>query len=178
MEVGSENYRLAELLGKTLIDHNYRIVSGGVSGIMEAVSKGAKTSGNYKEGDIIGIIPGYDPNDGNDYLDIAIATGLDTYRNVIVANSDAVVAIGGGSGTLVEMATAWILRRMVLAYRVEGWSGKLADIKIDNKERVLFEGDKVFGVSNENEVIELLDKHLEHYPRTYNKLNERMNNVR
>lgn len=177
LESDSENYALAERLGRTLIDHNYRIVSGGMLGIMEAVSKGARSSVNYKEGDIVGIIPGYDPEEGNGYLDIAIGTGLDTYRNVIVANSDAVIAIGGGAGTLAEMATAWILRRMVLGYRVSGWSSKLADTRIDDKKRVPFEEDRVFGVSNETEVIELLEQHLDEYPRSFKKLNEWMDKL-
>jgi len=170
----SENYKLAFNLGKALIDNGHRLISGGMSGIMEAASKGARASGKYSSGDIIGIIPGFDPDEGNGFVDISIATGLDTYRNVIVANSDVVVAIGGGAGTLTEMATAWILKRMVIAYKVVGWSGKLADTKIDNKLRVNFSDDKVFGVNNEKEVMELLEKYLDKYPRSHKKLNERL----
>lgn len=163
IEKNSHQYKLAERLGKALIDEGYRIQHGGMSGIMEAVSKGAKQSSNYKEGMVIGIIPGFNPDEANPYVDIVIPTGLNIMRNAIVANADAVIAIGGGAGTLSEMAMAWQMKRMIIAYDVEGWSGKLADKKIDNKTRVSWEGDKIFKVSNEEEVIDVLDKYWEYY---------------
>ncbi len=163
IERDSEIYLLAQNLGKTLVDNNYRIVNGGMSGIMEAVCKGATESDNYTDGMVIGIIPGFDPKYSNKYVDVVIPTGLDTYRNAIVANSDAVVAIGGRAGTLSEMAFAWTFKRMLMAYKIHGWSGKLADTKIDDRKRIEWEGDKVFGVSNANEVIEFIKKNLKYY---------------
>ncbi len=159
----SHQYKLAERLGKALIDEGYRIQHGGMSGIMESVSKGAKQSSNYKEGMVVGIIPGFNPDEANPYVDIVIPTGLNIMRNAIVANADAVIAIGGGAGTLSEMAMAWQMKRMIIAYNVEGWSGKLAGKKIDNKKRVSWEGDKIFKVSNEEQVIDVLNKCWEYY---------------
>ncbi len=163
IEKNSHQYKLAERLGKALIDEGYRIQHGGMSGIMESVSKGAKQSSNYKEGMVVGIIPGFNPDEANPYVDIVIPTGLNIMRNAIVANADAVIAIGGGAGTLSEMAMAWQMKRMIIAYDVEGWSGKLAGKKIDNKKRVSWEGDKIFKVSNEEQVIDVLNKCWEYY---------------
>jgi uncharacterized protein (TIGR00725 family) len=170
VERGSENYLLAERLGKALIDQGYRIANGGMSGIMEAVCKGAKSSPEYTEGMVIGILPGFDPSFSNQYVDVVIATGLDTYRNAIVANSDIVVAIGGQAGTLSEMAYAWTFRRMLIAFDIPGWSGKLAGTKIDNRKRIDWEGDEVFKVSNENQVIELIHQFAHHYTRRHNSI--------
>ncbi len=55
----------------------------------------------------IGLLPGDDPNDANEYIDIAIATNLGHGRNAVLAKTaDGVVALGGGLGTLSEIALA------------------------------------------------------------------------
>jgi predicted Rossmann-fold nucleotide-binding protein len=60
---------------------------------------------------------------------------LDQARNLIVAISDAIVAIGGGGGTLSEIAYAWSLKRLIIAFDLPGWSGLLADKIIDKRIR-------------------------------------------
>ena len=58
--------------------------------------------------------------------DILIPTGIDLARDIIVANSEVVIALGGGSGTLNEVSAAWKTGRLIIAYEnVEGWSAKL-----------------------------------------------------
>jgi len=157
IRVESKKYLLAEKIGRCLIDNGYRLVTGGLGGVMEAASKGARSSSRYKHGDIIGILPGNDPTEANDYVDICIPTGLDLARNLIVANADAVIAIGGGAGTLAEMANAWALNRLIIACRVDGWSGKLVDQKIDLRIRYPdIPDDRVYGVTSDMEVIECL----------------------
>lgn len=54
----------------------------------------------YREGDTIAILPGEDPSAASRHADIVICTGLGSYRNGIVGRADAVVAVGGGAGTL------------------------------------------------------------------------------
>lgn len=164
----SDKYKIAFETGKLLVDNGYRVKSGGLRGVMRAVFEGAKSSSKYKEGDTIAILPSFDKSVANEYVDIAIPTGLDLMRNVIVANSDAVIAIGGGAGTLSEMASAWSLRRFLLAYdSVEGWSKKLAGIKLD--DRVRFEGleDRVWAVSTPESMIEFLNNNIDKYLTKY-----------
>jgi uncharacterized protein (TIGR00725 family) len=170
VERKTDPYQQAFDLGKCLIDNGYRIINGGMSGIMEAACQGAISSDKYLEGMVIAILPGFDPSQSNRYTDVVIPTGLDVYRNAIVANSDVVVAIGGGAGTLSEMAFAWIFRRMLIAYDAEGWSGKLAGCRIDKRKRIDWEGDKVFGVSNENEVIDTINKYFIYYDKRHDSL--------
>ncbi len=163
-----KKYRLAEKLGQKLIDSGYRIITGGLGGIMEAASSGAKKSETYKEGDIVGILPGADPSESNEYTDIVIATDLDYGRNLIISNSDAVIAIGGGAGTLSEIAMGWAMKRLIIAYEVDGWSGKLANSRIDPRIRYEnIEDDKVYGVKSEDEVIEILSRLLPLYNKRH-----------
>ena len=49
-------YRLAFETGKILVDHGYRIQSGGMGGVMEAVFAGAHASENYREGDTVALV--------------------------------------------------------------------------------------------------------------------------
>lgn len=158
-------YKMAFEAAKALIDHGYRIQSGGLYGVMEAAFKGAHASEKYKEGDTVAILPGFDSDFANEYADIAIPTGLDVFRNVVVANASAVVAIGGGSGTLSEISNAWALKRMVLAFNnVEGWSAKVADTRLDARVRYPdIPDDRVYGVDNAEDMIKLIDERIEKY---------------
>jgi uncharacterized protein (TIGR00725 family) len=123
---------LAEDIGRGLVEHGCRLVTGGLGGIMEAASRGARSARAYREGDVIGILPGPDPDAANAYVDIALATNMGYARNVLVVTSaEAVVAIGGGAGTLTELAMAWQLKKVVVALAVEGWSGRLAGERVD-----------------------------------------------
>ncbi|WNY29263.1 hypothetical protein MmiEs2_14880 [Methanimicrococcus stummii] len=176
VDPNSEKYELAEKLGKALIDNGYRIVCGGLGGVMEAVSKGAFQSEYKEKGDVIGILPGFDKS-SNEYIDISFSTGLDVIRNTIVANSDAVIAIGGGAGTLSEMAFAWTFHRLVIAYRIDGWSGKLADSKIDGRIRYPdIPDDRVYAVDNEIDSINFLSKLLPKYCRVYDGIKQSTRN--
>jgi uncharacterized protein (TIGR00725 family) len=157
LDEGCEKYKIAEELGAAMIAERYRIVTGGLAGVMEAASKGAWESPKHQDGDVIAILPGTDPNQANQYADIRIATGFDTARNLIIANSDAVIAVGGGGGTLSEMAVAWAHGRLVIGYRVEGWSGALADQRIDPRNRYPdIPDDRVYGVSSVEEALSYL----------------------
>ncbi len=161
-------------LGSALVSSGYRIMSGGLGGVMEAVSRGAHASPEYHEGDVIAILPGNDPAQANKYTDIVIATGLDHARNFIVANTDAVVAVGGGSGTLSELSYAWVMRRLIMAYRVPDtvhtdgvfadWGSIVADKKIDDKPRYPdIPDDKIFGVDTPDDVLRILSERLSKY---------------
>ncbi len=159
---------LAFEMGKALVDNGYRLASGGLGGVMGHACRGAASSLKHREGDIIALLPGFDPADAAPEASIRIATGLDHARNFIVANSDAVIAIGGGAGTLSEMAGAWQLQRLLLAFRCSGWSGKLADQRIDERVRYPdIDDDMVRGVSTASEAIDLLAQWLPRYSRRH-----------
>ena len=84
---------------------------------MEAACRGAKTAG----GVTIGIIPGYDERDANPWVDHLICTGMGQARNaIVVASGQALIAVGGGWGTLSEVALALRLGRPVVL--LGGWT--------------------------------------------------------
>lgn len=163
-----QRIELARACGQSLIDAGYRLVTGGLGGIMRAASQGARASRSYAPGCIIGLLPGHDPSDANEYVDTPIATGLDVGRNLIVANADALIAIGGGAGTLSELAVGWQLHRLLVGLRVAGWSGELADRRIDERIRYpAIPEDRVFGASTATEAVALITRWLPHYQRRH-----------
>ena len=93
--------QIAQELGKKLAKVADILVSGGLSGTMKAVCNGFKAAGGLT----IGVLPGYDKNDANAFVDISIPTGMGLARNVLVVKSaDVVVALPGEMGTLSEVA--------------------------------------------------------------------------
>lgn len=135
-DINQEAQQLVEGISKMLVQEGYRIVTGGLGLLPSAAHRGAKSATNSTEADTIAILPGFDPKPAYNHADIIIPTGLDVIRNAIVANSDAVIAIGGGAGTLSEIAYAWQFKRPILATSVEGWSSKIAGQPVDNRKRM------------------------------------------
>jgi uncharacterized protein (TIGR00725 family) len=111
---GPDAHRLlewAEEVGSLLARAGAVVVTGGLGGVMEAASRGAVAAGGHT----IGILPGADPDEANDYVRTPIATGLGVVRNlVVVTSSDAVIAVGGKHGTLSEIGLALRMGRSVV----------------------------------------------------------------
>ncbi len=94
---------LAYEVGRQLALRGVPVACGGLSGVMEAVCRGAKEAG----GTTIGILPGIDPNAANQWVDIPICTGMGYARNSVVVNTGrAVIALEGAYGTLSEIGHA------------------------------------------------------------------------
>lgn len=109
----------AEEIGQQLARGGATVITGGLGGVMRAAARGARVAG----GETIGILPGADPADANEYVRTPIATGLGVARNlVVVTSADAVIAVGGRHGTLSEIGLALRMGRHVVAlasWRVE-----------------------------------------------------------
>jgi uncharacterized protein (TIGR00725 family) len=101
----------AEEVGAGLAAAGAVVVTGGLGGVMEAACRGARS----RRGHTLGILPGEDREAANGWVEIAVATGLGELRNgLVVRAADALVAIGGGHGTLSEIALALKLGRPVV----------------------------------------------------------------
>lgn len=93
----------AAAVGRGLAEIGFVVVTGGLGGVMEAASRGAREAG----GTSVGLLPGTDRATANPHVDVAIPTGMGEMRNVLVVRSaDVVIAVGGGHGTLSEIAFA------------------------------------------------------------------------
>ncbi len=93
----------AEAVGRALARAGAVVLTGGHGGVMAAASRGAAQAGGLT----VGILPGHDRGAANEWVAVAIPTGLGELRNgLIVRAADAVVAVGGAYGTLSEVALA------------------------------------------------------------------------
>ena len=103
-ECSKEVYEVAREVGRLIAGKRWVLISGGGGGVMEAVCCGAKEEG----GVTVGILPGYNIEGANAYLDVKIPTGLGYARNTLVVRAaDALIAIAGKYGTLSEIAFAF-----------------------------------------------------------------------
>jgi uncharacterized protein (TIGR00725 family) len=113
-EAGPEVVVAAEAVGRELAARGAVVVCGGLGGAMEAACRGAKSAG----GTTVGLLPGLDRRDANPHVDVAVLTGLGEARNALVVRTgDALVAVGGGYGTLSEIALALRTGKRVVGLR-------------------------------------------------------------
>ena len=107
----------AAAVGAELARRGAVVITGGRGGVMEAACRGAKEAG----GTTVGILPGSDRAEANAWVDVALPTGLGEARNALVARAaDAMVAVGGGYGTLSEIALALRAGKRVVGPRNAG----------------------------------------------------------
>jgi uncharacterized protein (TIGR00725 family) len=103
---------MAESIGAAIAGLGLPLICGGRGGCMEAASRGADAAGGL----VLGILPTYDWMATNSYVHVPIATGIGEARNAIIASACfALIAVGGGHGTLSEMALGLKLGRLVVA---------------------------------------------------------------
>jgi uncharacterized protein (TIGR00725 family) len=102
-DAGEADCRLAEEVGRELARRGAVVVTGGLGGAMEAACRGAKAEG----GTTVGILPAHDRSAANEWVDVAVPTGLGEARNALVVRAaDALIAVAGEFGTLSEIALA------------------------------------------------------------------------
>jgi len=132
-DADAERDRLAEQVGALIARRGLGLVCGGLGGVMEAACRGARDADAGAP--VVAVLPGTDRAAANRYADVVIPTGMGYARNLIVVlSADAVVAVGGASGTLSEMAHAWQLGKPICALAaVDGWAARLAGSTIDGK---------------------------------------------
>jgi uncharacterized protein (TIGR00725 family) len=107
---------VARKVGGLLAERGATLICGGLGGAMAAAAAGARERG----GTVVGILPGNEPAEAGPDVELAIATGLGEMRNCLIARSaEAVIAIGGGVGTLSEIAFALVLGKPVVG--IDTW---------------------------------------------------------
>jgi uncharacterized protein (TIGR00725 family) len=117
---------VAEEVGRLLAARGAIVLTGGLGGVMAAACRGAKGAG----GTTIGLLPGDDRADANEWVEVSVATGLGEARNALIARAaDALIAIGGEFGTLSEMALALKIGRPVIG--IDTWELRRSGVSVD-----------------------------------------------
>ena len=135
-EIGMENAKTDSLL-----------ITGGLGGVMNACSHGAKDGCGLT----MGIIPQDDPKFANEYCDIVIPSGMGFTRDFLNAlSADGVIVVGGGSGTLSEVCAAYMSKKPMVAIRgFESAIVQYIDGYVDHRKNV-----KIIGVDTPKEAVE------------------------
>jgi len=108
----SDTLSLAREAGRRIAERSAVLICGGRGGVMAAAAEGAQAAGGHT----IGILPNYDRNSANPYIEFVIATGMGQARNaIVVASAAAVIALPGEAGTLSEIGLALKIGRPVVA---------------------------------------------------------------
>jgi uncharacterized protein (TIGR00725 family) len=117
---GDEPIVAAAEVGRLLAERGAVLVCGGRGGAMAAACRGAKEAGGLT----VGILPGSDRSEANPFVDVVLPTGLGEARNALVVGAaDIVIAVGGGYGTLSEIALALKAGKRVIGlgtWEIEG----------------------------------------------------------
>jgi uncharacterized protein (TIGR00725 family) len=126
-------------VGAAIAREGATVVCGGLGGVMEAASKGAREAGGH----VLGIIPSADSVQANRYCEFVVATGIGKSRNFVVAYSgDAMIVVGGGAGTISEVAAAYQVAKPIATVKGTGgvadeWAGRYLD---DRQTRLILGG--------------------------------------
>ncbi len=107
---------MAEEVGRRIAEAGGVLVCGGLGGIMEAACRGTRQAGGIS----VGFLPGDHRHDANEFVDIALPTGMGEMRNMLVVRAaDAVIAVSGEFGTLSEIG--WALRVGIPVVGLDTW---------------------------------------------------------
>jgi uncharacterized protein (TIGR00725 family) len=98
---GARQTAVAEDLGRALAAMGLTVLCGGKGGVMEAVCRGVAEAGGFS----VGLLPDDSWEAANPYVSLPLASGLGVARNAVIARAAfCLVAVGGGYGTLSEIA--------------------------------------------------------------------------
>jgi len=101
---GEADYAEALALGRALAARGFAVCSGGYSGVMEGVSRGAKEAG----GKTYGVTADFFAREANLWIDVEVRKkSWDERLFALIQLGDGFVACRGGTGTLVELAVVW-----------------------------------------------------------------------
>lgn len=130
-EASDAELQSAHAVGAELAARDVVLVCGGLGGVMAAACQGARSNGALT----VGILPGSDRSAANEWITVAIPTGLGELRNgLVVRAGDAVIAVGGSYGTLSEIALA--LKAGVRVIALGSWDIPGVEFAADARDAV------------------------------------------
>jgi len=144
--------RIAYDIGKAVAERGFVLITGGRTGVMEFASKGA----SELNGTVIGILPGCDFDEANEFCDIVLPSGIGYARNLSnILAGDLVISICGASGTLCELTYAWKFKKRIVACSFSGGvSSQVAGTKLDSRrEEAIIDAKKLDDVYSELDLL-------------------------
>ncbi len=115
-EASPSQIEAAREVGRLLAQAGAIVLNCGLGGVSGVASEGAAAAGGL----VVGLLPDAHRAGANPHLTVALPTGLGQGRNtLIVTAAQSVIAIGGGWGTLSEIALAKRLGRPVIT--LDSW---------------------------------------------------------
>lgn len=165
----SSDYKDAYAVAKDLAGRGYTVVNGGGPGIMNASTQGAEDVG----GDTLSVTfdpknaPGYEGRYVRNVTDREIVTGNYVERMFkLMEHAELYLIFRGGSGTLSEFGTAWVLAKLYFGHHKpfilfgSFWHEVIdvlqKNLNIDEQEM------SVFKIVEEREDVYPTIKHFEH----------------
>lgn len=130
-----KSFKIAYEVGRLIAQNKAILVCGGKGGAMEEACRGAKEN----NGITVGVISGNNRNQVNPYVDVEIVSGMVNCAEeaIIVSMCDGIIAIGGGSGTLQEIATAYRNKKPIVVVKSGGgWADKLSNLYLDERKLI------------------------------------------
>jgi hypothetical protein len=104
-----EEYLVAAETGRLLAESGWAVMTGGYHGAMEAASRGCGDAGGH----VIGVtVAGWGDRSGPNAWVVEERRTPDLLARLAeLVTADALIAVGGGIGTLAEVALAWNLKQ-------------------------------------------------------------------
>lgn len=120
--------QMAKEVGQGIARIGAILICGGLGGVMAAACEGARQEGGLT----VGILPGTQRGEANQFVDIEIVTGILEARNlIIIRTADVLVAIGGSYGTLSEIGFALKMNKPVIGLKTWDIPGVLKVTSVD-----------------------------------------------
>jgi len=162
---------ISQDIGQILARAGVNLVCGGLGGVMLESCRGFKSI--KSEGRAIGILPSYDSSSANKFIYVVIPTGLDVGRNqIVVASASVVIVIGGGAGTLSEIAIAsQINKPIIMIKNTGGWADGINDDYLDDRKNA-----RIYHIYDLQELAPLIDRLIKSSPHKSGKINSGHNN--
>lgn len=143
-------YKGAEKIGELVAKSGAVLVTGGKGGVMEVACRGAKRQG----GITVGVVKGKTRRTANQFVDVEVVSGMEGCgeETMLILMCDGVIALGGGAGTLQELAIAYRNEKPVVVLKnLPGWSNRLADSYLDERKKT-----KIIAAESPEEALKIL----------------------
>jgi uncharacterized protein (TIGR00725 family) len=147
--VSRKAQKMAYEVGEEIAKSGSALICGGMGGVMKAACRGASS----RNGLTIGVLPFMDKKIANKFVGIPLCSGMPIGMrdNIVIHSADAIIAIGGGSGTMGEIALAYMYEKPVIAIEgTGGWANRLKGKFIDQRKKA-----KVIGAGTAKEAVRL-----------------------